>query len=131
MDADECRGALRLLALSAGVPAGRHAQDVLVPAPVLAPVPAPQGPRRRVLVHNDVPYTQRFLVAAFARHAAAGWQVLERGSGNGVAGSATDTANSAELTGTGAGAGAGGEPAPQEAEVDWFTALAPLDMQVP
>ena len=43
-------------------------------APAAAAAASPL--RRTAIVHNDVPYTKRFLVAAFARHPF--WELVER-----------------------------------------------------
>jgi hypothetical protein len=67
----EQQGSLRLLAAAVG--AG-HCAAAAPSAVELLPSPLP---RRRVLVHNDVPYTHALLAAAFAAHESR-WEVLQR-----------------------------------------------------
>ena len=155
LDADERRADLCLLAAAAVVGSRGAAHTIrMSPPPSTTPTTpttrgtpssttasaAPARRRPRVLVHNDVPYTKRFLVEAFRRHGEQ-VEVLVRGEGEAVASQpppaaphmlvpATTEGSSEDGARNGAGSAAAEAVADVEVEVDWFALLDPLAMQV-
>ena len=156
LDADERRADLCLLAAAAVAFGSRGVAPTIRRSPPPSTTPtapstygtpssiaastAPARRRPRVLVHNDVPYTKRFLVEAFRRHGEQ-VEVLVRGEGEAVAPlsppaaphklvPATTEGSSEDGARDGVGSAAAEAVADVEVEVDWFALLDPLAMQV-